>query len=89
MNMVQPKEIDEDKIRMLKPAFDRSKGTITAGNASSISDGAAALVVVDSETAHHSDNIKPLARLVSFADAEQKPVDFPTTPTLAVHKALR
>jgi len=63
-------------------------GTITAANASSISDGAAAVVLM-SATKCHALGLKPLARVVGFADAEQEPVKFPTTPALAVEKLLR
>ena len=84
---LQGKGFDQSKIRALKPAFDRAEGTITAANASSISDGAAALVLMSQEKCQ-SLGLKPLARVVGFADAEQEPVKFPTTPALAVKKLL-
>ena len=80
--------IKEDKIRGLKPAFDRQAGTITAANASTISDGAAALVLM-SEDKSASLGLKPLARIIGFADAEQAPVQFPTTPAKAVEKLVQ
>ena len=79
--------VDEAKIRGLKPAFDRAKGTITAANASTISDGAAALVLM-SDAKCASLGAKPIARILGFSDAEQEPVKFPTTPAIAVKKLL-
>ena len=80
--------MDEAKIRGLKPAFDRKAGTITAGNASIISDGAAAVVVMGSDKASRMEHVKPLARIIGFADAEQEPIHFTTTPQLAIKKVL-
>lgn len=74
------------KLRTLGTVFKKG-GTVTAGNASSISDGAAGLVVASGEAVlkHGS---TPLARIVSFADAEQEPVKFTTTPSIAIQLAL-
>jgi len=80
-------EVNEEKIRSLKPAFDRKNGTITAANASTISDGAAALVLMSEEKSEEI-NVLPLARIVGYADAEQEPVKFPTTPSKAIEKLM-
>jgi len=79
-------KVNFDKIPQLKPVFDKD-GTVTAANASSINDGAAALILVSEETlkAH---NLKPLARIVSYAEAAQDPIWFTTAPVLSVNKAL-
>lgn len=76
-----------DKIPLLRPAF-KKDGTITAANASTINDGAAALVLMSAEKAAEL-GIKPLAKIVSYADASQASKDFPTTPALAAKKALK
>ena len=73
--------------RSLKPAFDRKAGTITAANASTISDGAAALVLMSEEKGAEL-GVQPIARVLGYADAEQEPVQFPTTPAKAVKKLL-
>ncbi len=71
----------------LKPAF-HVKGTVTAGNSSQMSDGAAAAVVMSSERAQAL-GIKPLARYVSFATAGYKPEEMGIGPVFAIPKALR
>ncbi len=71
----------------LRPAFDRQNGTITAANASKINDGAAAVVLMSGEKAEEL-GLKPIARIVSYADAAQEPVWFTTAPSLAMPKAL-
>jgi acetyl-CoA C-acetyltransferase len=72
----------------LKPAFDRSgSGTVTAANASPLNDGAAAMVLMTEEDAV-SRGILPLARILGYGDAEQDPVDFTTSPSLAVPVAI-
>jgi acetyl-CoA C-acetyltransferase len=76
-----------DKIPSLRPAFSPN-GTVTAANASTINDGASALVLVGEKKLKEL-NLKPLARIVSFADAEQEPEWFTTTPTIAAPKALK
>jgi acetyl-CoA C-acetyltransferase len=73
-----------EKISQLKPAFDNN-GTITAANASTINDGAAAVVLSDDSTCKKH---KPIARVVAFADAACEPIDFATAPHLAIKKAL-
>lgn len=75
-----------DKIPELKPAFVKD-GTVTAANASTMNDGAAALVLMSKEKAEAL-GIKPLAVIRSYADAEQAPEWFTTTPSLAVPKAV-
>ena len=75
-----------DKIPELKPAFTKD-GTVTAANASTMNDGAAALVLMSKEKADTM-GIKPLAIIRSYADAEQAPERFTTTPSLAVPKAV-
>jgi acetyl-CoA C-acetyltransferase len=75
-----------DKIPELKPAFSK-EGTVTAANASTMNDGAAAVVLMSSEKADAM-GITPLAIIRSYADAEQAPEWFTTTPSLAVPKAV-
>jgi acetyl-CoA C-acetyltransferase len=75
-----------DKIPGLKPAFDK-EGTITAANASTLNDGASALVLASAEAVEKY-GLKPLAKIVSYADAAQSPEWFTTAPSLAVPKAL-
>lgn len=76
-----------DSLAKMNPAFDKA-GTITAGNASKINDGAAALVLMSGEKVAQL-GIKPIARIVASADAEQEPVWFTTTPALAMPIALQ
>ena len=80
------KNVMFDKIPGLRPAF-TPDGTVTAANASTINDGAAALVLA-SEEAVKRFNLKPIARIVSFSDGEQAPEWFTTAPTISVPKAL-
>lgn len=80
------KKANFDKMGSLKPAFSK-EGTITAANASKINDGAAAVVLM-SERKMKQLGAKPLARIVSFADASQAPEWFTTTPVKAMQKAL-
>ena len=81
--------IDVEKIVMVKPAFQNDEdGTVTAANASSLNDGAAAMLLMNEELAMSLD-LKPIARILSYADAEQDPVEFTTTPSLAITKALQ
>lgn len=83
----EPFSIKTDKIPTLRPAFDKN-GTITAANASPLNDGAAAVVLMTEDDAK-ARGIKPLARIRGFGDAEQEPVDFTTTPSLAIPVALK
>ncbi|GAA4446099.1 acetyl-CoA C-acyltransferase [Nibrella saemangeumensis] len=80
------KNVIYDKIPSLKPAF-TPDGTVTAANASTINDGASALVVMSRKKADEL-GLKPLARILGYADAEQEPAWFTTAPTKAVPKAL-
>jgi len=82
----EPFNVKFEKIPGLKPAFTKD-GTITAANASTMNDGAAALVLMSQEKAEAL-GIKPIAILKSYADAEQAPEWFTTAPALAVPKAL-
>jgi acetyl-CoA C-acetyltransferase len=82
----EPFNVKFDKIPELKPAFIK-EGTVTAANASTMNDGAAALVLMSKEKADAL-GIKPLAVIKSYADAEQSPEWFTTTPSLAVPKAV-
>uniref|UniRef100_A0A7S2HN88 Acetyl-CoA acetyltransferase n=2 Tax=Helicotheca tamesis TaxID=374047 RepID=A0A7S2HN88_9STRA len=84
----EPFSVKLEKVSALKPAFQRENGTVTAANASSLNDGAAAMVLM-SEQAALDMGLKPLARIRGFGDAEQDPVDFTTTPSLAVPVALK
>ena len=80
------KNVFLDKIPGLKPAFDK-EGTITAANASTLNDGASALVLASKEAVEKY-GLKPIAKIVSYADAAQAPEWFTTSPSLAVPKAL-
>jgi acetyl-CoA C-acetyltransferase len=82
----EPTKAKFDKIPELKPAFDKA-GTITAANASKINDGAAALVISSGDYAK-SKNLKPLARIISYASFAQDPKWFTTAPAGAIKKAL-
>jgi len=82
----EPFNVKFDKIPSLKSAFQKD-GSVTAANASTMNDGAAALVLISGEKASAL-NLKPIARIVSFADAEQAPEWFTTSPSLAVPKAV-
>jgi acetyl-CoA C-acetyltransferase len=76
-----------DKIPALNAAFTK-EGTVTAANASTINDGAAALVLMSEEKANEL-GLKPLAYIRSYADAEQEPKWFTTSPSVALPKALK
>ncbi|MFZ9388556.1 MAG: acetyl-CoA C-acyltransferase [Chitinophagaceae bacterium] len=82
----EPFNVKFDKIPSLNPAFQKD-GTVTAANASTMNDGAAALVLMGREKAE-SLGLKPIARILSYADAEQAPEWFTTTPSLAVPRAV-
>ncbi|MEO5592476.1 MAG: acetyl-CoA C-acyltransferase, partial [Chitinophagaceae bacterium] len=82
----EPYNVKFDKISSLAPAFDKN-GTVTAANASTLNDGAAALVLVSKEKADEL-GLKPIAKILSYADAEQAPEWFTTTPSIAVPKAV-
>ncbi|SDG06536.1 acetyl-CoA C-acyltransferase [Chitinophaga filiformis] len=80
------KKVNFDKIPTLKPTFQKD-GTITAANASNLNDGAAAVLLVSGEKLKEL-GLKPLAKIISFADASQAPEWFTTTPVKAITKAL-
>jgi acetyl-CoA C-acetyltransferase len=82
----EPFNVKFDKIPALSPAFQKD-GTVTAANASTMNDGAAALVLMSKEKADAL-GLKPIAKILSYADAEQAPEWFTTTPSLAVPKAV-
>ena len=81
------KKVIIDKIPNLRPVFSK-EGTITAANASTINDGASALILMSLEKANEL-NIKPLAKIISYADAAHEPEWFTTAPTNAVEDALK
>jgi acetyl-CoA C-acetyltransferase len=81
-----PWNVKFDKIAGLRPAFSK-EGTVTAANASTMNDGAAAVVLMSKEKADAL-GIKPIAKIKGYADAEQAPEWFTTTPSLAVPKAV-
>jgi acetyl-CoA C-acetyltransferase len=83
----EPWNVKFDKIPGLKPAFGKD-GTVTAANASTMNDGAAALVLMNKEKADEL-GIKSIAKIISYADAEQAPEKFTTTPSVAVPKAVQ
>ena len=80
------KNVKFDKIPKLRPAFSK-EGTVTAANASTINDGAAALVLMSLDKAQEL-NLKPLASIKSYADTAHQPKWFTTAPEKALHKAL-
>ena len=82
----QFKAANFEKMPTLKPVFTK-EGTVTAANASAINDGAAALVLMSADKAKAL-GLKPLAKVLSYADAEQAPEWFTTTPAKAVPRAV-
>lgn len=83
----EPFNVKFDKIPGLNPAFTK-EGTVTAANASTMNDGAAAVVLMSGEKMNEL-GLKPMARILSYADAEQAPEWFTTTPSLAVPIAVK
>lgn len=81
------KRIDFSRFEKLATVFQRENGTVTAGNASTLNDGAAALLLTTADAANRN-NFKPLARIIDFQDAETFPIDFPIAPSLAVPDLL-
>jgi acetyl-CoA C-acetyltransferase len=81
------KNVNFDKIPGLKPVFTKD-GTVTAANASTLNDGAAAVILMSKEKANEL-GIKPIAKIRGYADAAQDPMWFTTTPSLAIPKALK
>ena len=82
----EPYNVKFDKIAQLNAAFTK-EGTVTAANASTMNDGAAALILMSGEKVKEL-GLKPLAKIISYADAEQDPTWFTTTPALAIPKVL-
>ncbi len=82
----EPYNVKFEKISALNPAFQKD-GTVTAANASTMNDGAAALVLMSKEKADEL-GLRPIAKIIGYADAEQAPEWFTTTPSLAVPKAV-
>ncbi|KAL6529845.1 Acetyl-CoA acetyltransferase, cytosolic [Orobanche gracilis] len=80
-------KFDAAKLRKLRPSFKETGGTVTAGNASSISDGAAALVLVSGEKALQL-GLQVIAKISGYADAAHAPEFFTTAPALAIPKAI-
>ena len=80
------KNVKLEKIPNLKPVFSKD-GSVTAANASTINDGASALILMSEEKAKEL-NLKPIAKIISYADASQEPKWFTTSPTKAINKAL-
>jgi acetyl-CoA C-acetyltransferase len=80
------KNINLEKFKKLRTVF-KKDGTVTAGNASTINDGAAAVIIMSKEKAIEL-GIKAIAKIISYADASQEPKWFTTTPTKALEKAL-
>ena len=83
----EPGAVKFEKILTLKPVF-KKDGTVTAANASTLNDGAAALILMSDEQADAL-NIKPLARILAYADAQQAPEWFTTAPAKAIPLALQ
>jgi acetyl-CoA C-acetyltransferase len=80
------KNVKFEKILSLRPVFNK-EGTVTAANASTINDGASALILI-SKTKAEELGIKPVARIAGFGDAAQDPLWFTTSPSLAIPKAI-
>lgn len=81
------KNVNFDKLKALKPVFTK-EGSVTAGNASTINDGAAALVLMSADKAKEL-GLKPIAKVIGYADAEQAPEWFTTTPAKALPIAVK
>ncbi|TVY52751.1 Acetyl-CoA acetyltransferase, partial [Lachnellula cervina] len=82
------KNLNIDKLKAMRPAFQPNGGTVTAPNAAPINDGASALVLV-SEAKLKELGLKPLAKILGWGDAAQKPSKFTTAPALAIPKAIK
>ena len=79
--------VNFDRFGSLRPAFQKEGGTVTAGNASTLNDGGAAVVLMSGDRAREL-GLKPMARVLGYGDAAQAPIDFPTAPSKAVPKAM-
>ncbi|MCS4302822.1 acetyl-CoA C-acyltransferase [Chryseobacterium sp. BIGb0232] len=88
--MDRDEDIDKlipEKISLLKPAFEND-GMLTAANSSNLNDGAAAILLGSSEAVQQY-HLKPLAKIIAYADAAQSPEWFTTSPSVAIHKILK
>lgn len=81
------KNVNFEKVPALKPVFTK-EGTVTAANASTLNDGASALVLMSKEKANEL-GLKPIAKILGFADAAHDPMWFTTAPSLAIPKAMK
>ncbi|KAG2336624.1 thiolase [Suillus weaverae] len=81
------KKVIFEKVPSLKSAF-KSGGRITAANSSNLNDGASALILMSAEKAQEL-GVKPLAKVISYADAGVEPIDFPMAPAVALPEALK
>jgi len=84
----EPKNLNIEKLKSMKPAFIPNGGTITAPNASPLSDGAGAVVLMSEEKVKEL-GVKPIAKILGWGDAAQQPSKFTTAPALAIPKALK
>ncbi|MEC5174407.1 acetyl-CoA C-acyltransferase [Chryseobacterium nepalense] len=82
------KSVSFDRIPTLPTVFKKEEGTVTAANASTLNDGASALILVSKEKMEEL-GLKPLAKIISYADAAQAPEDFTTAPSKALPIALK
>ncbi|CAO1419767.1 unnamed protein product [Diamesa serratosioi] len=82
------KRVNFDKFGTLGTVFQKENGTVTAGNASTLNDGASAMVLMTAEAAERF-KCKPIARIIGYQDAETDPIDFPIAPALAIPKLLK
>ncbi|EGG04176.1 uncharacterized protein MELLADRAFT_37614 [Melampsora larici-populina 98AG31] len=82
------KNIKLEKVKSLRPVFKKEGGTVTAANASTLNDGASAVVLMTGEKADEL-GVKKLAKIIAYADAACDPIDFPIAPTLAIPIALK
>ena len=83
----EPKKVNFDKVPNLKPVFSKD-GVVTAANASSINDGASALLVMSEEKAKQL-NLKPLVEIVAQSSAAKAPIEFTTAPADAINKVIK
>lgn len=84
----EPKNLNIEKLKSMRPAFIPNGGTVTAPNASPLSDGAAAVVLMSEEKMKEL-GVTPLAKILGWGDAAQQPSKFTTAPALAIPKALK
>ncbi|KAL3097375.1 hypothetical protein niasHS_003823 [Heterodera schachtii] len=80
-------KVDFDKLKALRTVFQKENGTVTAGNASTLNDGAAAVLMASEEKAD-AFGVKPMAKVIAYGDAATHPMDFPIAPALVIPKIL-